>query len=109
MRTASVITLSVLILTSCERKSNKSFREDVLRRDLKVLRQLIDGYTEDHKRCPKNLKDLVTAGYLKEIPQDPITGQRDWKVVNEDEPGCITDIHSASNRIGTDGAPYNSW
>jgi len=107
--TKKAILLLFVSFCGCYRDSPQKFRENVLRQDLKVLRQLIDGYTEDHKRCPKNLKDLVTAGYLKEIPQDPITGQRDWKVVNEDEPGCITDIHSASNRIGTDGAPYNSW
>jgi len=107
--TKTFISLLVIAFCGCHRDSPQKFRENVLRRDLKALRQLIDGYTEDHKRCPKNLNDLVTAGYLKEIPQDPITGQRDWKVVNEDEPGCITDIHSASNRIGTDGAPYNSW
>ena len=38
-----------------------------------------------------------------------MTGQPDWRVVNEDETVCITDIHSASRKISIEGTPYSSW
>ena len=73
-------------------------------------------YTEDKKKAPQSLDDLVSAGYIKTIPKDPMTSQPNWEVVNEDvrialdqtEPG-ISDVHSASNQVGSDGTPYSSW
>ncbi len=92
-------------------------REAVLRQDLFTLRQCIDQFTMDKQRAPQSLDDLVQAGYLKAIPKDPFTGATDtWQVVQEDvmlsvdqtQPG-ITDVHSGSNLIGTDGTAYSSW
>ena len=107
--TRNAILLLFVSFCGCYWDSPQKFRENVLRQDLKTLRTVIDGYTEDHKVCPKRLTDLVAAGYLKEIPQDPMTGQPDWRVVNEDETVCITDIHSASRKISIEGTPYSSW
>ena len=92
-------------------------REATLRQDLDTLRKVIDQYTLDKERAPQSLEDLVTAGYLREIPMDPITRSRDtWVVVQEDlynsidqtEPG-ITDVHSGATGSGQDGTPYSSW
>lgn len=92
-------------------------REATLRTDLKTLRDCIDAYTLDKERAPQSLDDLVSAGYLREIPVDPFTRQRDtWVTVQEDlyssidqtEPG-ITDVHSGASGTGTDGTPYSSW
>jgi general secretion pathway protein G len=48
-------------------------KETVLKSNLHTLRILIDQYTADKLKAPQSLQDLVTAGYLREIPKDPIT------------------------------------
>ncbi len=92
-------------------------REGVLRDDLFTLRQVIDQYTLDKQKAPQSLDDLVAGGYIKLIPEDPFTGRRDtWVLEEEDamlsvdqtEPG-ISDVHSGSNLIGSDGTAYSSW
>src|SRR4029079_15694809 len=55
-------------------------RESVLREDLFKLRTLIDQYAADKGSLPKSLDDLVHAGYLREIPIDPLSEQRNWIV-----------------------------
>ncbi|MFB3815485.1 MAG: type II secretion system protein [Terriglobales bacterium] len=92
-------------------------REAVLRQDLFTLRQCIAQYTEDKQKAPQSLEDLVRAGYLKQIPTDPFTGSNTtWQVEQEDiltsvdqqEPG-ISDVHSGSDLISTEGTAYSTW
>ena len=91
-------------------------RESVLRNDLFELRKLISQYTLDKQKAPQSLEDLVSAGYLKEIPKDPITTEANWEPHQEDtllsidqqDPG-IDDVHSASNATSSDGTSYSSW
>ncbi|HLZ41897.1 MAG TPA: prepilin-type N-terminal cleavage/methylation domain-containing protein [Candidatus Sulfotelmatobacter sp.] len=91
-------------------------RESVLRSNLGTLRSVISQYTLDKQKAPQSLDDLVTAGYLRQIPVDPMTRQPNWEVVQEDvmmavdqqEPG-ITDVHSASNATASDGTAYSTW
>ena len=92
-------------------------REATLRTDLDSLRKCIDAYTLDKERAPQSLDDLVSAGYLREIPIDPFTRQRDtWVTVQEDlyssidqtEPG-IDDVHSGAQATASDGTSYNTW
>jgi general secretion pathway protein G len=91
-------------------------RESVLRSNLATLRSVISQYTLDKQKAPQSLDDLVTAGYLRQIPLDPLTRQPNWEVVQEDvmmavdqqEPG-ITDVHSASTASASDGTAYNTW
>ncbi len=93
-----------------------SAREAVLRNDLFELRKLISQYTLDKQKAPQSLDDLVQAGYLKQLPKDPMTNEANWVPQEEDvlssvdqmEPG-IDDVHSASNAIGTDGTAYSTW
>jgi general secretion pathway protein G len=91
--------------------------EAVLKEDLYSMRQAIDQYTQDKNKAPQNLQDLVDAKYLQAIPKDPFTNATDtWQPVQEDvmealdqtQPG-ITDVHSGSSRIGSNGAAYNTW
>ena len=95
----------------------KQAREAVLKEDLHVLREAIDSYTMDKQKAPQSLDDLVQEGYLKEVPQDPMTRAKDsWVTDTSDamhsldqtEPG-IDDIHSGSQELGSDGQPYSSW
>src|ERR1700744_1919899 len=53
--------------------SLKAAREAVLKEDLHVMRQAIDSYTMDKEKGPQSLDDLVQSGYLKEVPNDPMT------------------------------------
>ncbi|HUK87672.1 MAG TPA: prepilin-type N-terminal cleavage/methylation domain-containing protein [Terriglobales bacterium] len=98
-------------------QSLRRAKEAVLRDDLFTLRTSIDQYTYDKLRAPQSLDDLVTAGYLHEVPVDPMTNSREtWVVVNEDvmesidqtQPG-ITDVHSGSEATALDGTAYSSW
>jgi len=112
----SIIAILLSVAVTQYRTSILQARESVLRQDLAELRKEIDMYTEDKKKAPQSLDDLVSAGYIKTIPKDPMTSQPNWEVVNEDvrialdqtEPG-ISDVHSASSQIGSDGTPYSSW
>lgn len=92
-------------------------REAVLKEDLHVLRNAIDSYTADKQKAPQSLDDLVQEGYLKGIPEDPMTHSKDtwvtdssdaYSSVDETDSG-ITDVHSGSQDTGTDGQPYSSW
>jgi general secretion pathway protein G len=92
-------------------------REAVLRNDLFELRKLISQYTLDKQKAPQSLDDLVSGGYIKAIPKDPMTGETNWEVVQEEvlltvdqqDPG-IDDVHSASTATSSDGtSAYNTW
>jgi general secretion pathway protein G len=95
----------------------KSASEAVLKEDLRVMRSAIDAYTMDKQKAPQSLDDLVQDGYLKVIPQDPMTKARDTWVtdtsdslhtLDQTEPG-IDDVHSGSQETGADGQPYSTW
>jgi general secretion pathway protein G len=91
-------------------------REAVLRSNLNTLRNVISQYTLDKRQSPQSLDDLKTAGYLHDIPIDPITRQADWETDPEDpanaadpqQPG-IGGVHSHSNATASDGTAYNTW
>ena len=92
-------------------------REAVLKEDLQVLRTAIDSYTVDKQKAPQSLDDLVTAGYLKAIPKDPITGRTDTWITSQSDTldsvdqtdSGIDDVHSGAQLTATDGTAYNTW
>ena len=95
----------------------KHAREAVLKEDLHVMRAAIDSYTMDKQKAPQALDDLVQDGYLKVIPEDPMTHSKDTWVTNtsdamysldQTDPG-IDDVHSGDQDTGSDGQPYSSW
>jgi general secretion pathway protein G len=95
----------------------KHAREAVLREDLLTMRTAIDSYTMDKQKAPQSLDDLVQDGYLKEVPEDPMTHSKDTWVtdssqamysLDETEPG-ISDVHSGSEEQGSNGQAYSSW
>src|SRR6266436_7375595 len=103
----SMILILVSISVPVYNQSILRAKESVLKQDLFQLRSLISQYTLDKQKAPQALDDLITAGYLKQIPIDPMTNARDtWTVDQEDtllsvdqqEPG-ISDVHSGSNAI----------
>jgi general secretion pathway protein G len=115
-----VITIIVLLVTMAipiyTRTITRS-KETVLKNNLFTLRVVIDNYTYDKQKAPQSLQDLVTDGYLKEVPYDPITGSNQtWQLkmedasqsVNQSEPG-IFDVRSGSDKMGSDGTAYSEW
>ena len=113
----SIILILVAIAVPMYEASVVRAKEAVLRQDLKTMRDQIDNYTMDKEKAPQALQDLVDAGYLRKFPKDPFTGSTDtWQVENSDtlisldqtEPG-ISDVHSGSNLVGSDGTAYSSW
>jgi general secretion pathway protein G len=97
--------------------SIRNAKEAVLKEDLHVIRNAIDSYTMDKEKAPQSLDDLVQAGYLKTIPQDPMTHATDTWVtstddtlesVDQSEPG-VNDVHSGSQQVGSDGQMYSTW
>jgi general secretion pathway protein G len=92
-------------------------KESVLKNNLFTMRTVIDEYTYDKQKAPQSLNDLVSDGYMRQIPVDPITNTADsWKLIMEDaantvnqsQPG-IFDIRSGSDKISLEGTPYSEW
>jgi general secretion pathway protein G len=114
-----VITIMVIIISMAipiYQRSIVRAKESVLHNNLNTLRTTIDNYTYDKQKAPQSLQDLVSEGYLREVPMDPMTGTNNWQTVmeeasqavNQSEPG-IFDVKSTSDKIGLDGTPYNTW
>jgi len=113
----SIIAILVAIAVPIYTQHLRRAKEAVLKEDLYSMRSSIDQYTQDKNKAPQQLDDLVTAGYLHAIPKDPFTNSSDtWQVVSEDivlaldqsQPG-ITDVHSGSDQISSEGTAYNTW
>lgn len=92
-------------------------KESVLKNNLFTLRTVIDEYTYDKQKAPQTLQDLVSDGYLRQVPIDPMTGNADsWKLIMEDasnaanqtEPG-IWDVRSGADGTSLEGTPYSDW
>src|ERR1044072_6161218 len=90
-------------------------RETVLKDDLRKMRSLIDQYAADKGKLPQSLDELVSSGYMREVPIDPFTGQKDWAITTGEDPNSsegeqgMTDVHSASAEVSTDGTAYSEW
>ena len=113
----AVVTIIVSIAVPLYQKSILRAKESVLRNNLFTLRTVIDEYSYDKGKAPQSLQDLVTDGYLRQTPIDPVTGSdQSWKVimeeatqsVNQTEPG-IFDVRSGSDKISLEGTPYAEW
>ena len=113
----SIIVILISIGVPVYTRSILRAKEAVLKDQLFTMRQLIDEYTMDKLQAPQSLEDLVTEGYLREIPTDPFTNSKStWKTDNEDtlkaadqtQPG-IVDVHSGAQGSAIDGSAYSSW
>ena len=111
----SIIIILVSVALPQFQKTIMHARETVLHDDLFKMRSLIDQYAADKGKLPQSLDDLVTAGYMRELPKDPITDNRDWVIATGDDPYStqggtgITDVHSASGDVSSEGTPYSEW
>ncbi len=112
----AIISVLLAVAVPIYTHSIQRAKESVLHQHLFLLRQTIDEYTFDKKAAPQTLDDLVSEGYLREVPIDPITGNNQWETVIEDsltsvdqtQPG-IFDVHSLSDEISSEGNAYSEW
>jgi general secretion pathway protein G len=113
----AIISILVAIAVPMYQKSLLRTKETMLHSHLSTLRMVIDEYTFDKKKAPQTLDDLVTEGYLRAVPIDPITGSdQTWRTIIEDsltavdqtEPG-IFDVRSGSDQTSLEGTPYSEW
>jgi general secretion pathway protein G len=113
----AIIAVLMAIAVPIYTRSIQRSKESVLKNNLFTLRTVIDEYTYDKQKAPQTLQDLVSDGYLRQVPMDPITGSNDsWKLIMEDAtntanqtmPG-IFDVRSGSELTSLEGTPYSEW
>jgi len=115
-----MIVISIIIILAAValpqyHKTIMHARETVLKDDLHKMRELIDQYAADKGKLPQSLDDLTSSGYMREVPKDPITDNKDWNIVTGDDPYSseggtgVTDVHSSSSEVSTEGTPYSEW
>jgi len=111
----SIIIILAAITLPQYQKTITHTRETVLRDDLRKMRSLIDQFAADKGRLPQSIDEIATEGYMREVPTDPFTGQKDWNITTGEDPNSlegqsgVTDVHSASAEVSTEGTPYNEW
>jgi general secretion pathway protein G len=113
----AIIMVLVGIAAGQYQRSIVRAREAVLKQDLQTMRGAIQQYTLDKQQAPQSLEELAAAGYLREVPVDPMTRMRDWQLAFEDvmlspdQTGSgVTDVHSNSETVSPfEGSAYNTW
>ena len=74
----SIIIILASITLPQYQKTIMHTRETVLKDDLRKMRSLIDQFAADKGRLPQSLDEIVSEGYMREVPVDPFTGNKDW-------------------------------
>jgi general secretion pathway protein G len=111
----SILVILALIAMSQYNKTVQAAREATLKEDLYTMRKMIDQYAADKGKLPQSLDDLKSAGYIHDIPIDPITEQADWQTEMGEDPGStggdqgIVNVRSSSGEQASDGTRYNEW
>jgi len=109
-----MVILAAVGVTSYQHIQLKA-KETILKQDLQTMRKKIDEYAADKEKLPQSLDDLASAFYIREVPIDPMTGQKDWVVdmgedtISRDGGSGVVDVHSAAGGEGTDGVAYKEY
>ncbi|HKF44856.1 MAG TPA: prepilin-type N-terminal cleavage/methylation domain-containing protein [Thermoanaerobaculia bacterium] len=121
----TIVGILAAIAVPALRDSPQRAREAALREDLFTMRSVIDQYHGDKGAYPPDLQTLVSAGYLRKIPTDPMTKSAEtWVIALEEatadtsqQPGAadaptnpgVIDVHSGSPDKALDGTLYKDW
>lgn len=112
----TIIGILLSIAVPSYRNSIVQAKEAVLREDLYRFRDAIDHYHADKGKYPASLQTLVEDGYLRQIPNDPMTSTPNWEEVpaeaDPDAPAGapgIKDVRSASEAQSLTGTAYKEW
>lgn len=109
-----IVILAAVGVTSYQHIQLKA-RETILKTNIQTMRKLIDQYTADKEKLPQGLEDLVAGGYMRDIPIDPMTGQKDWVIdtgedtVSRDGGSGMVDVHSAAAGEDGEGVAYKDY
>jgi general secretion pathway protein G len=116
-----VVMTLVIILASISmvqyRNTVTRAEEAALKENLFRLRDAMDQFYADKNKWPTDLAELVSEGYIREVPTDPITKSKDtWQTEqaeadgnNPASAGGIDDVRSGSDRVALDGTRYAEW
>jgi general secretion pathway protein G len=117
-----LVVISLIILLSAiafatYKDSVQRGREAVLHEDLYRMRDAIDQYYADKGKYPASLDDLVSTGYMRKVPADPITkSDTTWQTVpaepdpnNPTAEAGIYDVKSGADATALDGTKYSEW
>jgi len=126
----TIIGILAAVAVPALKSSPQSAREAALKEDLFAMRSVIDQYHGDKGNYPPDLQTLVSDGYLRKIPVDPMTKSAETWVIQLEEateadpsapsssssadpaapatPGII-DVHSGSTGKALDGTLYKDW
>ena len=113
----AIIVILISVAIPFYQKSIVRAKESVLHNNLSAMRNAIDEYSYDKQKAPQTLQDMVTEGYLRAVPLDPMTGNdQSWRLIMEDavsmvnqtQPG-IFDVRSGSDLKSLEGTPYSEW
>lgn len=113
----SLIALLAAMAVVQYRNSVRRSEEAVLKTNLFRMNDAIDQYYADKGKYPASLDSLVSDGYLRAVPEDPITKSRDtWQTVPAEpdpnnpsaDPGIYA-VKSGAQGTALDGSNYADW
>ena len=112
----SILVILALIAMAQYNRTVLAAKEATLREDLFTMRKMIDQFAADKGKLPQSLDDLRGAGYIHDIPIDPMTDAADWQIEFGEDPGStggeqgVTNVRSSSGEVSSDGATrYSEW
>src|ERR671917_225413 len=106
----SILVILAMIAMAQYNRTVLAAKEATLREDLFTMRKMIDQYAADKGKLPQSLDDLRGAGYIHDIPIDPMTDAADWQVEFGEDPGStggeqgVINVRSASRDISSHGS-----
>ncbi|MGH9689176.1 MAG: type II secretion system protein [Candidatus Acidiferrales bacterium] len=106
MIVVSIIVILATLAAGRYQRSLELARQAAQKKDLAVMNNAIQQYTEDKGQSPNSLDDLKTAGYIGEIPVDPVTHRQDWatdpcdELFSADQTSSegICDVHAGNDQ-----------
>ena len=115
----AIVGIIAAIIVPNYSKSIQTSKEAVLKENLFILRDCISKFYFDKKRYPTSLEDLVTMNYLRDIPIDPFTKKKEWKLIHfepidiedydpEISEGVI-DVQSLASGVASSGEKYEDF
>jgi general secretion pathway protein G len=113
----AIISVLLAIAVPVYQKTLIRSKESVLLNNLFTIRNMIDEYMIDKQKAPDSLQDLVSEGYLRRVPIDPMTNSdQTWKTIMEETPVSgssgtpgLFDVRSGSDKKALDGTNYADW
>lgn len=114
---AAVLAFILLLVSYALNKHlahQRRVNEVVLQQNLWAMRAGIDYFTKDKQRLPASLQELISAGYIREVPSDPLTQSSQTWVLKQSvpDPGAprgIVDVHSGARGVDSNGKSYQQY